>query len=161
MKKLITEQLAPEFRIPHGRSAKVVNMKKTPLKRKEIIITSTDDLLNIKQQSPLLKRPRRMRFSLQLPHLSIEERNHYEKKLTKIYSACGCESGAALGLISLITFILIVSTYNAVQWNWILILYGMGIFSLGVFIGKVTGLTITNIRKKRLIKMITNIKEHK
>lgn len=155
----MAEQLTSEFRIPYGKNDSGVTLKKTPISRKEIIIRSTNDFMNIKQKDPLVSRPRRIKLLLQLPYLSAEQRNYFEKKLSKYYSACGCESGAAFGLISLTSFIIIVSVVPAIQWNWFLILYGMGIFALAIFTGKVTGLTIANMRKKKLIQKIIDLKD--
>lgn len=131
-------------------------------KRNELVIQTKVDLRKITiQRHSLIERPHRLYFSLQLPYLSEDQNRYYEQKLSKSYSACGCKSGAALGLIALVVFATIFCLSSTYQWSWMVGLYGIGVFSLGVVVGKITGLTRANLRVKRIIKTLTRLAPNK
>ena len=140
-------------------TSNVLIMSKSKLpkrKRKEVVIETLDDLLAITKQIDPWKPPTRAQFLLQLPYLSHEEQTYYGQKLSKSFSSCGCDSGAALGLFSLVAYITIIG-FTSGSFGWKHLLFGLIVFSLASLIGKLTGLTRSNYRVKKIIRTLSNM----
>ncbi len=66
-----------------------------------MLIDSREALRNLVERFPLIGLGQPGPVVLQLEHLAREENEAIQKRLNRLYSACGCEAGAALSITSL------------------------------------------------------------
>ena len=69
-------------------------------KKSVFVIYNRKDLMELPEKKySLLARPAQINISLELLGSDSENRTHYEQRLSRYYSDCGCSLGAAAGLI--------------------------------------------------------------
>jgi len=89
-----------------------------------------------------------------------DQRNvYYAKLINENKNACGCETGTAFMIISiLITFFLIISNYQVFKTHYFLnVVYGFILVFVFSMLGKLIGLGVAKYRLKKALKEIKNI----
>lgn len=84
--------------------------------------------------------PSQVDIRLELPNLSAEQREVYERRLTAAHLDCGCALGAAMGLGLLAVFIVLTLLGVGIQLGWARVGVAFVVFLFGSGVGKGIGL---------------------
>lgn len=110
------------------------------------------EINNIETLNSLLQRRKLKKFIFRFPNMSEIENEKWQKKISKDYYACGCQTGAIFLILSIIS----IGTYlvfkiindSSFYITFQTILYALIIIFIISGIGKAVGLIISNMRLK-------------
>jgi hypothetical protein len=119
-----------------------------------ITIRGEDDLGRL---PGALVRPRAVRVLLAVPGIDPDVQRQFELRLSRLLSTCGCGEGAALGLLYLVFWPVmlltgVVSVTSALQWG--LLVAGFVVTLIG---GKLLGLTVARARLARQLRHLRRL----
>lgn len=122
----------------------------------EILVSCEQDV------SDLIRLGRNVKIiKLQIPNLSDKENGDYQKKLTRYHNECGCNTAAALSVLTISIYlmnlaILKMST-GALSFGWSSAAFVVLLFVVSAGVGKIIGILNAKIKYRDLVK---NIKRH-
>jgi len=100
--------------------------------------------------------PREGKITLLYDHLSEEERQSWEGKLSRYYFECGCNLGSQSAIIFLflyLTFLFVIAGISSIL-EWQTLAYGIVFVVIGAVLGKIFGVVYYKYLLNRAVEKI-------
>ena len=130
-----------------------------------IVIRNPNDLEELlKRKRSLMARSTKAHIALDIPDVDPNVRSLQERRLSRLYSDCGCSWGASAGLFVLVGYTGLMMTDFGPDLDWKTLPIGLLIFILGIGLGKAVGLararnkmrhSIADLMRERATESVT------
>lgn len=128
-------------------------------KQLKIIIKTHEDLGCLLVWHGIRGLPSHSKISLQIPALTANMNDFWEKQLNKVFFDCGCNMGAAFGIIAMVMYFIYFIYYDSTPNTFKVsnVLTTGAYFFLGGFVGKRVGLCVSKYRLNKIINELFKI----
>lgn len=104
----------------------------------DVRITCESDLEHLKP--PIWRAHGRTSFKLEVDGIPPDAAQYWEERLERYYTACGCETGSAFMLATLLSYIVVLGAngFGTLQWRDLGV--GLALTTIAAIAGKIVGL---------------------